>query len=66
MPQSLMSSAIWLGMREYTGIWLHGEGAGRFRERETLGFLGDSRMSVINSSMAIFGTPLQSQLLPAH
>jgi hypothetical protein len=42
MPQSLMPVAIWLGTREYAGIWVHGEGAGWFWEQETLGFLGDS------------------------
>jgi hypothetical protein len=61
MPQSLMLVAIWLGTQEYAGIWVQGEGAGWFRERETLGFLGDSQMSALNSSMAIFGAPLQTQ-----
>jgi hypothetical protein len=61
MPQSLMPVVIWLGTQEYMGIWVFGEGAGQFREQETLGFLGDSRMSALNSSMAIFGAPLQTQ-----
>ena len=54
LPQSLMPTAIWLGAREYGGIWLHGGGGGRYDEREVFGFLGDGRLVVLSEAAGVF------------
>ena len=55
LHQSMMPAAIWLGTREYAGVWLHGGERGRFAEREVFGFLGDGRMSVLSEAMRLYG-----------
>jgi hypothetical protein len=42
LPQALMPSAIWLGTREYAGIWLHSKGGGRYQDGEVMGSFGES------------------------
>ena len=51
----MMLAAIWLGTREYAGVWLHGGERGRFAECEVFGFLGDGRMSVLSEAMRLYG-----------
>jgi hypothetical protein len=42
MPQALMPNALWLGLREYAGIWRYGGGVGNFGVDEELGDLADA------------------------
>lgn len=54
MPLEMMPLAIWLGTREYAGVWLHGAGR-RYSDREMFGFLGDGRTALISEAMNIYG-----------
>ena len=54
IPQVLLPVALWLGTREYSGVWLHG-GGGRFGEHEVFGFLGDERMVTLCDAMRVYG-----------
>jgi len=49
-----MPTAIWLGVREYGGIWLHGGGGGCYDEWEVFGFLGDGRLVVLSEAAGVF------------
>ena len=60
-PQCLIPVAIWLGTREYAGVWLHGGADGLFDSKETFAILGNSRMSSIHAAMAVFYQGLQTQ-----
>ena len=53
-PQSLMPVAIWLGTREFAGVWTHGSRP-RFGTDEIFGFLGDGQLVVLADAMAIYG-----------
>ena len=55
LHQLMMPAAIWLGMCEYAGVWLHGGKCGRFVECEVFRFLGDGRMSVLSEAMRLYG-----------
>lgn len=52
----MMPTALWLGTREYSGVWLHGGERGRFSEREVFGFLGDGRMAVLSEATRRYGS----------
>ena len=56
MPQGLPPAALWLGTREYAGIWRHGSGEGRFRDLEIFGALGDGRTTALFDALAVYGT----------
>lgn len=58
-PSNLMPAAIWLGTREYAGVWLHGGTGTRYGDRETFGMLGDSRLVTLGEAMRIFGINLE-------
>ena len=42
MPRGLMPIALWLGVREYGGIWRAGGRDKDFADREQVGYLGDN------------------------
>ena len=46
--------AIWLGTREFAGVWTHGSRP-RFGTDEIFGFLGDGRLAVLADAMAVYG-----------
>jgi hypothetical protein len=54
MQRGLMPLALWLGVREYGGIWEHGGGEGRFGAQETLGSIGDGRLTAMADVMSIY------------
>ena len=56
MPQGLIPVVLWLGTREYAGIWRHGGGEGRFRDLEIFGALGDSCNTALFKALAVYGT----------
>jgi hypothetical protein len=55
MQRGLMPIALWLGVREYGGIWKHGGGEGRFGDEEMMGTLGDGRMTAIADALSVYG-----------
>ena len=61
MPQGLMPAVLWLGTRDYTGVWRHGGGEGRFRKLEIFGALGNSRTSVLYNVLLVYGTAVQNE-----
>ena len=54
MQQGLMPITLWLGVREYGGIWRHGGGDGQYEGQEWLGFLGDNRMMALSDAMTVY------------
>ena len=54
MQRGLMPIALWLGTREYGGIWRHG-GAETFEAQEVMGTLGDGRMSALSDALSVYG-----------
>lgn len=55
MHRGLMPIALWLGVREYGGIWRYGGGEGKFGDEEMMGSLGDKRMSTIADALTVYG-----------
>ena len=55
IPRGRMPLALWLGVREYGGIWNHGGGEERFEARERLGAIGDSRLSALSNTLSVYG-----------
>ena len=55
MPRGLSPLALWLGIREYGGIWRHGGGEGRFEDNERLGAIGDGRLSALSDTFSVYG-----------
>ena len=55
MPRELMPIALWLGVREYRGIWRAEGGGGEFDESERLGLIGDNRMVAVSDVLSVYG-----------
>jgi len=55
MPCGLMLVAMWLGVREYGGVWRHGGDEGRYADTERLGGIGDGRMTVLSDTLSVYG-----------
>ena len=49
-----MPAALWLGVREYTGIWFHGSIGGCFSDHEVHSYLGDSCLAVLSNAIGLF------------
>jgi hypothetical protein len=61
LPQALMPLAIWLGTREYAGIWLHSEGGGCYQDGEVMGSFGESKLKAVYESIAVYSGAFQAQ-----
>jgi hypothetical protein len=59
MLRAMLPAAIWLGKREYSGIWTFG-GRNRFRDLEVFGALGDGRANAVFDALAVYGQVGQS------
>ena len=62
MPQGLIPVAMWLGTREYVGIWRHGGGEGRFCNLEIFRALGDGHNTALFEVLAVYGTRVDCEL----
>ena len=65
MKRGLMPIALWLGVREYGGIWEYGGDEGGFGKNEFQGFMGDGRMSAVADALTVYGlNPAGSTIRP--
>jgi hypothetical protein len=55
MPQGIVPVALWLGMREFGGIWHFGRTAAEYKDHETHGVLGDHKGVAIFDNLSIYG-----------
>ena len=46
---------LWLGVREYGGIWRHGGVDGRYEEHERLGAIGKNWMPALADALSVYG-----------
>jgi hypothetical protein len=56
---TMLLAAIWLGKREYSGIWTFG-GCNRFQDLEVFGALRDGRANAVFDTLAVYGQVGQS------
>ena len=65
MQRGLMPVALWLGVREYGGIWEYGGDERGFEKKEFLGVVGDGRLTAIADALTVYGlNPAGSTLRP--
>lgn len=54
MPRGLVPVAVWLGTREFAGIWRFGAGGEHFKDVEVLGAIGDSKSSALFDALSVY------------